>query len=736
MKTSVSFSHPNSIFIDDTVLQQKEITAGEPVKLEFEDGGKASAKAEPLSNFDIMDENHALFFSIPDLFGDLPPNLEFFEKSFETKGEELSPRAEIDLTEPSVFESYINMINYSAQHIIFEESEIVVGYSILAAALSREPLYQGEIISNQLVNCPKDLFIKGLEGDVPEVESISRFTGQIIELSELFFCTNKISLEGNLLEKSREKIVDVKYFMPMDFILPTEVGTPHGPISKNIDEAAERVNTSDGEGIEPHEVLLRASYDNVKMTSVSNGSIHSHDRDKKDFLEGDLTEFLSTVGQDWEEIESIDSHVEEEGKYTSVEFPSFTINIEYSNHQIPFEIVHAYGDEIETANEFIRDICIAIDDDSFHYNIRQSDPPLPARKECWTFDTNSIYRQKPGKKYNSIDEFLIHAEHIYQKKVRVPTEVLAEINRHKDEGGRKKRLASQGMDNIEVLVGAHNFGLIEIEFGELPNKFDNRYRSGAGITDFAILSDVPEDGLLISNDQNLLSFASWFQIPRVDIEDLSEISDNEYEEEVRQIIIDFVEGGPIEPEFLLDKSLEKANQLDITSEMASKVEESDIKSILRDLENEGDIIKTLIDGETNYVSSKTKEIVPTYSVLMGLANSIDSGSNIIGYETLEDFRTAIGGLSTTTLPDLILKIPEEYIYRAEEHNQIGNILQIYEAKNLSMETIDATIGETIDDSAIKCAKESDFYLICGSNDRDVQKLSMLLDVDGGQVNLS
>lgn len=706
MEASICLSRPFDVFISSEVIKERNLTNDEVVKISLGEEHEIAAPFYPIEEFDLQQEGMAYFETLPNLSSDLPSKI---TDSFDSNCLDDEEEA-IELNGPNEMESYIDNIR-ELNEKQFNNEEIIIGISIVDSLLQepREGIFEGNLTA-----APTGLILESLSDETYDV-NIKEFENEIREPEKLVFCTHTHALSEEIYEDIKDYLDKLEYMASYcNYLIASPAGTFHGPLAKYEAEK---------------EDMLKLTKENIKFNSIKWTALNAKDGDVNiDF--DDLYNILEE-NLDYEDIEK-----GEEYERINVYFEGYYIELSDNENSVRIHIAHATDTEIDEIEAAINDLIPALEEKigskvelaSIHTHTYRS----PLLNDTWVLDTNTLYKQSSRSDSTDISNFIMHTKNIYNTKIRVPWQVICEVNRHKEESSSKRRISNQGIKNLRTLKIVSDFGYIDLDIERPPEKIDNSIIPDTGATDTGILASVPDNGTLLTNDQRLKEMANVYEIPVFDVvsqtsQDNAEISD--IWESAKDIL---------EDEYVLfDDFIDTVENI-ISGHEFSDIEEKteDPEDLINNWVKNSDIIIFHYEEEKHVALSQEFDVVPTYKMVREVIDKAEgSGSDyLLTKEFLEEVRNRIGRLPQYKLPTISFVIPEQFVYRASEVDQLEELLKLSNLRNSRYKSTSVSVDQSalqteLNEAVIKTARMEDAIVLCGSDEQDLSMTSILIDVE-------
>lgn len=709
MNYEVSFGSPHKVYLSEERRDELNVTVGDPIELDIEGIDYSPVvKCERLVDLDQEREDFSLFFTLHHCLDRLQSHHSGLFSEFD--GTDTNSNLNNSLQSVENLTSYFTKISHLNNHR-FQTVDVVVGCGIadLIVGDNDDPLQ----LSGPRTRFKKETLIKGVKGKLSNITNLSQYEGDITIPDEIYFCLQEMSGHSDRTKNQiKSEIANEKYFDPnMDYQQHFYYTPTHGPISKDASD---------------EKTIQIATEENVKLISTSIVSVESIGGGEISvgMLEEKMFEQIDNDGDKQElEIEKSD------GSYKiEIDSTSFIIIMD-ANGGIQLKFSHFLDEEfLEEWNQKIINLFIEKIEKQMEEELifrRESfRPSWAVRADSWVLDTNSVYRQIANKESNSISDFILNTPFICGKKILIPWNILVEINKHKDEGsGSTQRASEQGLKNLGILDRLDSLDLIDLEIENLPKRIDNSVQNKVGVTDLAIMKSVPEDGVLLTDDQYLLNISSLLDIYVDTPDNLANIGEQKQEPHIWQLVESkLMEEGPL-PENEVSEYISTM----IKEYGESEVEKSPDRIISEKISN-GQLIKVANNGAVELALTESKKAIPTSNTVNYISKNISDTNDgkMLNDDALDKMRAALGGLRTTTRPNITLLIPTEYVLRASEIGQDGILEDLTYVENLSIEAVDTYFGrsDNLEDVIIRYSMDENQPIICTQDD-NIKKYDLL-----------
>lgn len=723
MEFSISLGYPNSVFIDQKEVEEKDFNFGDPVSVEIDEWeDEIVAKAKSKAEFEESTERCALFYALDEINRETVERLHtFFQIPLDEDG--------IDLSNIEKLRRYLGAIEHLSDVRDVSSEDMIIGINLLELywenfdpSEEEDANRREEMCQTPLTPTPEAVVEEVLNGEPPYSGEVTRYRKGIFEPSEVFVCTNRWDYPDKLEERARQEMADKSYLMNRNYMFPGEISRTHGPILKSKPDVDEDV--------------IRVSSGNVRVTSVLYGTIHPIEQsiDNPFNFEG-VKELAENIFEDIEDMDRDNAFLGD--------FSGYSILFYVSTDEILFDIQHAVDEEIEKGLDKTGELSAEIDEElsiqtsgeATHYPVHPT-----AIKSRWVLDTNALYQQKPGEGSSPISEFILNQPSPYGKEIFLPFEVLCEVNRHKTASGDTKRASEQGVENIQLLNLLDEFGLISFNVGSPPETVDNSIVSETGATDLSLIKYVDENSVLVTNDERLLKICRSSDVPAQDIQDLSSHSAEGYDEDIWEEVQQELLSGRVKRE--------EINEL-VEENLESYVGQGGTASISDDIGTERDrLVKNWInqskvvkipgeEGQMYLQLSQEGEVVPSYGLISDIINNTTEvgGESYMSSQINEKIRSAVGGYQSHEAPFVVFCIPERYVYKAKEVGQIQALYQLTNLENAGFKSIRLPSQPSdLDNTAVKAAKETNATLLCESTEDGISSLSHLLGIKASEID--
>jgi hypothetical protein len=711
MEYEITYSKPHSVLLSDTKKNELNIGEGDPIELDLEGiDGRTVFKCGSLSDINYHRENLALFFTLHYCLD----NLESYHNGLfsEFEGTDFSTRENDSIESSNDLSSYFTKIDHVNEHRI-SETDIAIGCGIADLHFSSDANQQVE--SPYSIHC-KQVVTDGLSKSLPEIQNITRYNGPLKTPEKITFCSYSINTTDPVENTIKDNISSEKYIVP-EFAYEHNFGliSTHGAVDHMGDDGPVLVATNENIDIVSNSVFSLGIIGALDM-SID----HLEDFFNEKFGELD-------VGTDWE-VDEKQINVAFEGRES--------IKMYYSDDYLWATFSHIINNKESVEQSLFSTLSSWINDNyEAEVQIRSwSNPPSEAlTADSWVLDTNSIYRQRPDQSYNAITSFIINNPIIVNKKITIPWNVVCEINKHKDQGTTSTKNASkQGLDNLLILKTLNEFNIIELDVETPPKDIDNSIRDDLGATDLAIVNRVPEDGVLFTDDEQLIKICELFDINTEQMKNISNLDSDDPNDQIWDLAkTENLANGPAMFENL-DESID--GYIGQNDELSVEKTSSEIIS---DKLRNSELMEVASDGDVLLALTKEIEIVPTMSFLNELSECIVEINNnkYITDKTLEKIRASVGGMPTSHRPKLTFIVPSEYILRSSELHHMETLEHLTAVENINMraENTHGERSDTVEQLAIDLSAEEGCSILCTSEENI--RMYRLLDVNYCIVDL-
>lgn len=724
MDYEVSFSKPHRVFLSDEKMEELEITVGDPVEVDFDKfDTPVVAKCSNVSELNHNEETHALFFLIHYCIDELSEvHGDLFEPFTETSNYS-NPEFGDFLKTKSGMRMYLSRIHHFNKYR-FSDCDVIIGCGI-ADILARKNLDKPREISSPFSQHTISVVHQALTGKLADPTELSLYSGSLRTPSNMYICTYNYNPTKEQKENLKEHVISDKYIIPY-YNYEYQHGTlpAHGPMLDSDEEISE-------------EDVIIATNDNIKF--IRSRNIIVNILQDTSYGVQDLHGYLK---EEFESDGEIEFEIEYREKRNQIYLDLNTlgsIQVNQTDDGYHFKVNHPQDDDIRDIEGLVRQITLDLEeklDAELETSMNPRTPMSPVTNDTWVMDTNSIYRQKPWESYNSISEFLLSNSIIFGKEIHIPWNVLCEINRHKDANSSKTQSASdQGLENLNILKILDDYNLIDVQIESIPDAIDNSIIKNTGATDLKITNTVPEDGVLLTDDNHLLELGNIIDVETASMDDISGFSKRESEDPYWLSLHETLSNeGPIE----VSKTIENLEELEIKEER--NIVEKEPDQVLHEKLSSREIIKYTENDAVHIALTETIPVIPTFSLINDIQRRTRdiNGDTYITGNALESIRSAIGGLPKTHRPFLRLIIPSEYVFRTSEVQQIDSLEQIRHISNCDFETVhhasDIESSENVENALIRLSIDNDYLILC-SPQEDTRKYN-LLDIDYATVTFN
>jgi hypothetical protein len=637
-------SKPHSVVFSDEVIEEHDIIPGEPVSFKVSVEGNdipLAATARSVSDLDLQKEEHALFISLLKSTNELPEKLrsEFRESLITEEGI-------INLDNGEKLPKYLWDIEHQKFHSPDEE-DVAIGIGLLEILFGIE---RRDMLETPFFSVSQELMTKCLNDREFSFE-FREEEFEVVEPEIVPFCTHNNVFPDREKSKIKDELLETGYFVNgANYLFATGIYPIHGPVLEG------------GIPKDPPQIV-KLNEDNIVFNSSSRIPIGRFNT-----TEPSLEDVYSLAESEFEEFE-----VEKETRSGDfiVQNDSYRLSFDISGESIQISIFHALKDEKEEITNKIESWTNKLNDelgvDVEASEIHQHHSHNNLHNPNWVLDTNIVYKQTKHAESTDICEYVSDEHRIYNKNILVPWQVIVEINRHKEESGKLERVSKRGLKNLKYLQHLDEFDYINLEIDELPQTIDNSIHPNTGTTDLGILSTVPENGVLLSNDERLIDLAKLFDI---NAEDIVKSTDSTTESDIwKNIESLLIEENQTEQD-LVDK-LDNLIKSESENKHRDRLDEPEdyVSSWMKG----GRIIKYSTEEGSEISLSDNFEITPTYRMITRISENIREvdGENLLSRSFLENIRTSMGRLSRNELPRIEFVIPEQYVYRAKEADQVN-----------------------------------------------------------------
>lgn len=726
----VSYNDPYDLILSDKFRENNNIEAGDSVSLDFSDGEDswsivATVKGEEDLDMNFNEEVQSLFHLLSDVsFEEMPEKLqkEMGDSESHVRTNQVKEIQEIGQGEE--LRRYLHDILHYLQKRAYD-TDILIGSGYLCNTPA--PRYEWEsLLKSPYTTLGKDILKKESR---PKLNSVEKVSMDVCTPSTMYFCTNRVEISDEKKEDIRQSLDNQIIDRSAYYLFEYEGFPVHGPLAKEDD--GRYIFCSDTVNIE---------FLDVEYSLIQFGELAVDLRTQIEKLTDKLKQRLN--GENIEENEP-DNNI-------SIGYDGYDISLVIQEKSIGIDIRHATDDEVETAQQEVEIIADYLSDE-FDGDLRLFTPsePLsePVHKQTWVLDTNSLYRQRSSQGNDKITEFIAENKTLHGKNVRIPWQVLVEINRHKDAQTRTKTASERGIQNIEILkmFSEHSFFNLEVE--DVPDNIDFSVFPKAGVTDIAILSSMEDDEILVTGDEYLQSLAHVQDVYGINTSSLAKRKPLEEEEaqlwsEAENILEDHPTVEQFKTELVDAEPVDRSHQTigSISNGISYDINERKVDSLLSDWQKDRNIIQFVIGDEIHLSQSKPVEVVPTYGLLDELVDNLaeQNGEKYLPEDTLEAARAAVAGLQQHIYPHLEFLIPEGYSYQADEVDQVGMLFRLASTENTTYHSVVTETDngpQSLNQVALRTAKENGCILLCSTGNKNLRRLGNLLNVSVEQVSM-
>lgn len=713
METGVCLSRPFELFISSEVISERDLEGEEVVSVSIEEEEQdIFVPVNSADEFDIAQESIATFDILPRISDKFSNELEnILDPGY------ISDDGPIDINGPEQMESYLGNINKITNDRI-DEKDIIVGIEILDILTEYSRIeFEDDVrigfIEGNLFSAPNRLVLDSLLNTKFNIE-IGPIEEEIREPDELVFCTHMQALPENVYENMRELLENVGYITSMhNYLIPSPAGTFHGPLRKN--------------GVDEKQVM-KLTKENIEFNPIKWATLNIDDEDFS--IDSECLHTLIEENVDCNNISK-----EEQYDRVRVEFDSYYAEIAIRDEIIQIHIAHALEDQVTEFENRIRDLIPALEEEldtnvnlsNIHTHTYES----PLLEDKWVLDTNTLYKQSPHSDSTDISNFILENKNIYNTEIHIPWQVICEINKHKEESTSKKRISKQGIDNLETLKLVSDFGYIDLHIEQAPDTIDNSIIPDTGATDTGILSYVPDDATLLTNDQRLKKLAEVCETKVYDV--VSETSQDTTKSDIWEEVETKLEND----QTLFSEFIEFVDDIVSTREFSGiENKPPNPESLVKEWVRNNHIVQYYDEGE-KYVSLSQKfEVVPTYKMVREVIDNVKkhNSEHLFTKDFLEELRRELGRLPQNKLPVVSFIIPEQFVYRASEVDQLEELLKLSNVDNCHYKSISVSVDQSalqteLNEAVIKAAQMEEAIVLCNSEEHDLSMTSILIDVE-------
>jgi len=707
MDATFSLSRPHEVFLSEDILNEMDVEQGDPISFEAsigDEGTTLAAPVMPIQDIEDQQEEYSLFYILPQLSASVP------DRAGDIVRERLvDDELVVDIEDSEDLSHYIHDLKYQ-RSVDYDDFDAVIGIDLLNIASDKE---RTNPVNTLFGEVPEELIIDCLNNEDIEFNRSER-DFEVIEPESALFCTFNHEFPENELNNISQRIEDIGYFVyGAHHIISTGLYPIHGPVMKtDISEESPKIFKVDQGNVQ---------FDCATRIPVTNAGDEDLDTDEIVDVLKELSDEFSVEKKD-------------EGNRFSIKKASYFANVHGGPESLQIDLHHAFDYEQEEFIGILEDWCDELDDEvgtqlTIHQpHEHQADDAL--LNDVWVLDTNIVYKQYDYSRKTDICEYIFDEPKLYDKTIKIPWQVIGEINRHKDESSSLKNISKKGLENLTSLKALDEFGYLDLIIADLPDEFDNSVHPRTGMPDLGILSSVPSNGVLLTDDDRLMSLANVLDLPAENI--VNNVNDGEeadvwsrMQEKLDENHLPIGElSGQIQSFISSQDSSDHQDQYDEPSDYLKRWEDDDR------------IVKYPLDGEVYVATSAKFEVIPTYRTVTRISNNIDDGPDgkMLTEEFLEELRSAIGRLPKCQFPKVEFIIPEQYVYRAKEVDQVQELMKISQLDNAEyrseMVNVDRpTVQTELNEAAVKTAQSTGSILLCDQSEEELTKLSRLISVE-------
>lgn len=733
-EVAVAYSDPYGVYLPQEILSEIGADPGAPVRLVFEeDEGEteiiAKAREQDVMRSDdevhpfLEQEVHALFYGIANIIDDLPSG---FENSFsQFQGDQPT---EIEIDELQDLAAYLNELATNVTR--FTQEHVIVGCGFFELFLKGERDTE-HTVQTPLFQIDTPTFKELLNGQFPPLTRIEPYEGDIGEPDTVYFCTEYFAASDQQKERLREAIAEYEFVSPAgDYVVPHHYLTAHGPLPT--------------ENLQDEPSIIRVTPDTIEFTAAQFGAILPADGET--VFDFDQVSPIITDVFDQDDIK-IDRSPED--NQITLHTSDIRITFYVFDTELRYSYLHVTdSDTIAAIEEALNALPQLLDE---QLGIETIKTPTDTNelaenvdRDTWILDTNALYHEIPGQGPSSIMHLFFPHLNLYGKQIVVPWQVLAEINRHKDERTALQTASEQGIENLRIFRLLDEYGFIDLDIGPIPTEFDSSIVPETGATDLAILAaaTAADDGILLTRDERLIDLCTIMETPVEHVEFLTSLQPEEDDYELFADVTQELEEPQTRDDLLayVDERVQMRNE----EREYGEAQVEDAQEMLQTWRDEREIIPYRVDNTVYMAQAATVDIVPSYSLLRNLAEYIDSDLHLT-----EGFLEAMQGsaqLPSEKYPWVHFHIPEEYVYQAmqeaskedEEQSTLTTLYQVEQLENADYSSIPLVLDEVrnpdLEKVAVRAAKEAECSLVC-LEDESIRRLARLLDAPISPIRL-
>lgn len=739
----VAYSDPYGVYLPSRYFDELGLNAGDPIKLVFQVKGEEKeivAKAQEQDVFNdpesaihpfLKKELHALFYGVARIIDELP---EEFEDAFgRFQGEQPN---EIEIDELEELADYLEEL--TANVVRFDEDQIIVGCGFFELFLKDVRATEHEqTVKTPLFQIDKPTFKELLNLQLPQLTHLEPYDKEIGRPEPVYFCTEYFEATDKQKKHLSEKIAEQELFHKTgDYILPHHYITAHGPLP------------TDHLGEQPD--VIEITPEAIEFTAAQFGQIHPVDDDAE--LDFDQ---IAPVLKNLFDQETTTTQISREHDRIAFHIDNIRLTFYILEDQLHYSYLHIIDqDTIDAIEEALTTLPDHLQNE---LSIQAVKLPTGTKelvgnvdRETWVLDTSALYHEIPGRGPSSLMHFLLPNTNLYGKRIKVPWQVLAEINRHKDEGTALQTASEQGVENLRILRLLQNYEFLELDIGEVPGDLDTSIMPETGATDLAILAATREadDAVLLTRDELLINLCKVSETPVEHIEFLTTLQPEEDErdlfEEVEQELLE-----PQKRDKLVDRIGDRLRMKAETRDFPSHPTEEGFNENARDMLdnwlNERFVITYPVKGTFYVAQSTVVDVVPSFNLLKEIPKYIESEDGKYLNRTFIEAMQRAARLSSNVFPWVHFHIPEEFVHTAMEEtakrDEDGILITLYQLEQLenadysSLPLITEEDNPNLEKIAVRAAKESESRLIC-LEDEAVTRLARLLEAPIGRIKLN
>lgn len=687
------------------------------MKLKFGDEEEENEYVSKLRDAEELsgtEETRALFYGQGEIIDDLPQNLSALEGYRDGEN--------IDLDSSNSLRRYIGVIKSQERRI--NTADIIVGISILDLVSYEHSTDETYIDTPHFFasrNCFKDILSEKVS-DERNLREVNKVSEPVKSPQRVYFCSHHEELSESQKKRLESKINNIRYLrLGPNYQIMEKSAMVHGPM---LEESKEEDYIGK---------IIDLSETDIEFVSRQAVEFHAHSEHVEQV---DENVFQASIKEIWSD-EVLEQYEE---RYEISEDNHHIIVTTGEEHLLISYTHNFYNDYALSKIAELEKTLRQKTDAEIHRSSTYPVEPSESEEKKWVIDTNTLYLQDREDKPRSLANFFFSTRIALHKEIIIPWQVLAEINRHKDQEAEKTNIKSStienGVDNIRTLKILDKTGFIELNIEDTPESIDESISKKEGITDLAILRKAEEENAkLITGDQELLELAELkgtdtYNILRY-VEEIEGEKGNvsDIQEEVMNVLKEEQKGK----EKILD-AIEKEIERKGMGE-----NEKNPESILKGLFNSKEVIEVPIkkSSDLEVAISKEYKVVPTRNFVESIDQRISQvgGEKYLNDKFLREFKKGTG-LTGPFKPKLEFLIPEDYLLSEERNNdeitefwkKLHTITEIKNAGYSSISSAEIKSQTDLSKKALKSARQNDAILLCGDKEKLISRASKILEM--------